>query len=170
MTPEPTPVDGMATLPRDEKPSDVIVTTESRTDATTSLSWGVVEPAATAMAAGAPVVVVAAGLDGASGPVTRGCGPARREDSGKDRGDHDRGRAVRPGAARPRRSDGPARRAGRLGWWCRRPDRRLGWLSGRRGQWLGVKPSSTWNIGNSVVSTSPGVVSGPSNGPTLRTT
>ena len=40
MTPEPTPVDGIWPKPRDEKPSVVMVTTESRTEATTSVSSG----------------------------------------------------------------------------------------------------------------------------------
>ena len=75
MTPEPTPVDGMATLPRDEKPDEVMVTTESRTDATTSVSAGAaVEPAAATTAAGA-LEAAGAALAGASGPVTRAAVP-----------------------------------------------------------------------------------------------
>src|SRR3954452_16351554 len=58
ITPDPTPDDGICAKPRDEKPSEVMVTTESRTSATTSVSSG----AGTALAldaaaatAGAPV-------------------------------------------------------------------------------------------------------------------
>src|SRR6478609_9123918 len=80
MTPEPTPVDGMfpKPKPRAETPSDVIVTTESRTAATTSVSGG-----ADAVGPLAPAAVVTAAPPGAlvgaaprpSGPVTSAAVP-----------------------------------------------------------------------------------------------
>jgi hypothetical protein len=71
-------------LPRAEKPAEVIVTTESRTDATTLVSSGTAEdPALIATAAGAPADDDGAVLEGASGPLTRAAVPpaARTADS-----------------------------------------------------------------------------------------
>src|SRR4051812_2345069 len=79
--PDPTPVDGISLKPRDDRPCSVIVTTESRTRATTSGRSSAptvgpgFEPAAVVTAPGAPLV--AAGLTVfASGPVTRAAVPA----------------------------------------------------------------------------------------------
>src|SRR4051794_21908627 len=76
MTPDPTPDDGICPKPRDARPSELMVTTESRTAATTSVSFGagaVLGLEAAAATAGAP----AGAADGPdrSGPATRAAVP-----------------------------------------------------------------------------------------------
>jgi hypothetical protein len=76
ITPDPTPDDGICAKPRDEKPSEVMVTTESRTAATTSVSSGA--GAALALDAAAATAAASVGADdGAdrSGPATSAAVP-----------------------------------------------------------------------------------------------
>src|SRR5829696_9340114 len=78
--PEPTPDDGICTTPRAEKPSEVIVTTESRTFATTaersaSAAAVAVDPAAAAAATGG-VAVADASRSNDIGPATSAAVPA----------------------------------------------------------------------------------------------
>src|SRR3954453_11622951 len=74
--PDQTPDDGICANPRDENPSDVMVTTESRTAATTAVSSGVVAALAldaAAATAGAPAGA-AVGAE-RSGPATSAAVP-----------------------------------------------------------------------------------------------
>ena len=78
--PDPTPVAGIWPPPRDEKPCEVMVTTESRTLATTAVRSA--SGAALALApdpadVGTPALVAAAGVGvgAASGPATRAAVP-----------------------------------------------------------------------------------------------
>ncbi len=105
--PEPTPVDGIDCRPRDETPSEVIVTTESRTAATTSVRAGSLavaverpDPVAVVTAAGACAAFVPDPVEPASGPVTRAAVPpaARTADSSE---------AARTDANRPPRRGVP---------------------------------------------------------------
>src|SRR4051794_12693045 len=78
--PDPTPDDGICTKPLDEKPSEVIVTTESRTLATTpersasGAAVGVDAAAAAAATGGDPVADASRYVE--SGPVTNAAVPA----------------------------------------------------------------------------------------------
>src|SRR3954451_13117868 len=105
ITPDPTPDDGICAKPRDEKPSEVMVTTESRTSATTSVSSGAGAALdAAAATAGAPV---GAG-DGAerSGPATSAAVPPAASIA------ESRTTAAMPSIPRP-----PARRSRRPAFW-----------------------------------------------------
>src|SRR5438876_326189 len=107
MIPDPTPVDGIDRRPRDETPSDVIVTTESRTAATMSVRAGSVveevllEPVAVVTPPGAVEAAgVAARFEVASGPVTNAAVPPAARTA--DRSDAASTDAIRP-PPRPRR-------------------------------------------------------------------